>query len=162
MYIRIAAICAIVILLAFSISVGAENDIPKVIEFDGAEGGGQTEDLFPAMYSGKVAFGHTQHMEEYGLGCGDCHHDDTMEPIESYDSSESFSCGDCHAEDGLVRGPIAEIETSESDLIEHKANVMHMLCVGCHMDYNSEIHSVQAPVSCRFCHAQQPQKWVLK
>jgi len=162
MHRQIAAICVVVVLVTFSVAVGADSEIPKTIEFDGAENGGQTKDLFPAMYSGKVVFGHTQHMEEYGLECGDCHHDDTMEPIEEYDPSESYSCGDCHAEPGLVRGPIAENEVSESDLVEHKANVLHMLCIGCHEERNSKKHSVKAPVSCRTCHDKQPRSWVIK
>ena len=95
-------------------------------------------------------------------GCGDCHHDSNFEPIEDYDPDESYTCIDCHGEEGFIRGPIAENAASDEDLIAHRANVLHMRCVGCHRNNNAEKKSVLAPVSCRTCHKKRSQDWRIK
>ena len=153
------------LVLSFLIYCGvmsAEAEIPDIIEFAGSSDGGGSADIHPSTYTGPVTFQHLQHFEEYADGCGDCHHDSDYEPIDDYDPDESYSCEDCHDEEGLIRGTIAENEASLDDLIEHRANVLHMRCIGCHKEYNSEQHVVIAPEACRICHTKQSQEWVVK
>lgn len=140
----------------------AQADYPEVIEFEGSVSGGGSEDIHPSTYTGPVTFQHQKHIEEYVTGCDDCHHDSNHEPIEEYDPDMSFTCADCHDGEGLVRGAIAENASSTDDLIEYRANVIHMKCIGCHKEYNAEQHVVIAPESCRICHSKLPQEWVLK
>jgi hypothetical protein len=158
---RILIICAGIIVLAIGAAV-AEEPIPKVVNFDGAVDGGGSKDIYPSIYTGPIPFRHEKHFMDYGASCGDCHHDSDAEPIVGYSSSKSFTCGDCHVEEGLIRGPIAENAASDEDLIAHRANVLHMRCIGCHRNYNTEKKSVLAPVSCRTCHTERPQDWALE
>ena len=136
--------------------------IPTVFNFDGAVDGGGSEEIHPAIYTGPVVFQHRKHFEEYGMGCGDCHHDSNHEPIVGYDDDKTFACGECHDEEGLIRGPIAENAASHDDLIARRANVLHIRCIGCHKKLNAEKHAIRRPESCRMCHAKRDQDWSLK
>ena len=140
----------------------ALNPIPDVITFDGNPGGGGSENLHPSTYTGPVTFTHRKHINEYGIGCADCHHDSSHEPIVAYSPDEFFNCADCHLEEGLIRGPIAENETSIDDLLIHRANVLHMRCIGCHKKANAKQHVVRAPEACRICHTKRSQDWVIE
>jgi len=140
----------------------AQQTVPELIDFDGAVDGGGTKDVYRSTYTGSVKFQHAKHVENYGAVCGDCHHDSDFEPIESYDPDETYSCSECHDEEGLIRGPIAENDVLDSDLITYRANAIHMQCIGCHKRYNDKKHLVQAPESCITCHTKHPQDWVIK
>ena len=162
MTIRTILISLILLFFTLGSAMYAQEEIPEVIKFAGSSDGGGSADVHPSTYTGPVTFQHLLHFEEYAEGCGDCHHDSDYEPIEDYDPDESYNCEDCHDEDGLIRGAIAENEASMDDLIAHRANVLHMKCIGCHKEYNAEQHVVIAPEACRICHAKQPQKWVVE
>lgn len=144
---------------AFLLCLGtaiAGKDIPEVINFQGDPDGGGSEEIHPSAYTGQVVFLHTKHAQEYSEGCGTCHHDGDMEPIEAYDPDESYTCIDCHDEEGLIRGPIAENDISEGDWIANRANVIHILCINCHKKHNDRKHAISAPEACRMCHSQSP------
>ena len=160
---RTLIICAGIILLAIGVAV-ADEPFPKVINFKGAIDGGSSKEIFPSTYTGPITFQHVKHFKEYGAQCGDCHHDSKGEPIAGYssDSRATLACGNCHSEEGLIRGPIAENAASADDLIAHRANALHMLCMGCHTRHNVKEHLILAPVACRTCHAKRPQDWVLE
>ncbi len=147
--------------LVFGAAVAQQN-VPEVIEFDGATDEGGSGDIFRSIYSGPVKFTHLKHVEEYGAVCGDCHHDSDAEPIASFDPDATYACGECHDEEGLIRGPIAENEVSESDRIAYRANALHQQCIGCHRQYNELNNVVRIPESCITCHARRPQDWVVK
>ena len=136
--------------------------VPVVIDFDGATEAGGSGDVFQSIYSGPVKFTHLKHVEDYGAVCGDCHHDSDAEPINSYDPRAAYTCGECHPKEGLIRGPTAENEATTSDRLEHRANVIHMQCIGCHQMYNNLNQAVRIPESCKTCHARRPQDWVIK
>ena len=158
---KTSVICAVIILSTFAIAV-AEESIPGVVNFNGSVDGGGSEDIHPSIYTGPIIFSHEKHFMDYGTKCGDCHHDSDGEPIVGYSSSKTFTCGDCHDEEGLIRGPIAENAASPDDLIAHRNNALHTLCIGCHQSYNARKHVVLAPESCRICHEKRPQDWVIK
>ncbi len=153
------------IALIFWLTIGtavAQQSVPETIEFDGAADGGASADIYPSRYTGPVKFKHSKHVEDYGATCGDCHHDDSLEPIESYDPDQIYTCIDCHDEEGLIRGPKAENAAAHDDLIEHRANVIHLQCIGCHKSHNNEKHMIRAPEACIACHAENSQDWVVK
>ena len=150
-----------VFLLAAGLA-NAEEIIPSVFNFDGAVDGGGSEKIHPSIYTGPVVFQHRKHFEEYGTGCGDCHHDEDHEQIIGFDDDKIFACGECHDKEGLIRGPIAENETPNDDLIAHRANVLHIRCIGCHKKNNSARHAIRMPEACRMCHAKREQDWSLK
>ena len=149
----------------FWLSIGAtvaQQDVPTVIDFDGATDSRGLNDTFQSIYSGPVKFTHLKHVQDYGAVCGDCHHDSDAEPINSYDPDATYACGECHDEEGLVRGPIAESAASDSDLITHRPNALHIKCIGCHKWYNDLNRVVQVPEACIACHARHPQDWVVR
>lgn len=154
-------LCFFVILLLSAGIAVAQETIPEVIQFDGAVDGGATEEVFPSIYTGPVTFQHKKHFKEYGSKCGDCHHDENMDPIVGYSPDKSFQCIDCHDEEGLIRGPIAENAATYDDLVSRRANVIHMRCIGCHKEQNTKNSVVQAPESCRICHAKRAQDWTI-
>lgn len=134
----------------------AQEKIPEVIEFQGAAGDTGTGGVFQSIYSGPVKFTHIKHVQEYGAACGDCHHDENVEPIEAYDPDAVYTCGECHAREGLLIGPIAENKTSHEDQLAYRANAIHMQCIGCHQMYNNLNQVVRVPESCKTCHARRP------
>lgn len=151
----------VAIFLVIGVSI-AQSPIPDVITFDGNPSGGGSEDLHPSTYTGPITFTHQKHIKEYGTRCADCHHDSDHEPIVGYSPDKTFSCEDCHDEEGLIRGPIAENQASMDDLITHRANVLHMRCIGCHKKVNAKQHVVRAPEACRICHTKRPQDWIIE
>ena len=150
-----------VILLAIA-GAAAQNSIPNVINFAGNAAGGGSENIHPSIYTGPITFTHQKHIKEYGASCGDCHHDSDHEPIIGANSGDSFNCADCHDEEGLIRGPIAENGASRDDIIAHRSNVIHILCIECHKKYNATKHVVVAPEACRICHTKRPQDWIIE
>jgi hypothetical protein len=140
----------------------AEEIIPTVLNFDGAVDGGGSEKIHPSIYTGPVVFQHRKHFEEYGMGCGDCHHEGEGEPILGYADDKPFACGECHDGEGLIRGPIAENNASHDDLVSRRANVLHIRCIGCHKKLNAEKHAIRRPESCRMCHTKRSQDWSLE
>ena len=162
MAIKTIWICIAMAFLLFAGLVIAQDDYPDVIEFEGSTDGGGSQEIHPSTYTGPITFKHQKHIEEYVEGCEDCHHDSNHEPIEAYDPDETYTCADCHDGEGMIRGPIAENGASIDDLIEYRANVLHLRCIGCHKAYNAEQHVVIAPEACRICHTKRPQEWVIE
>ena len=129
MKIRFLITCLAGIFISVAALAIAEEIIPSVFNFDGAVDGGGSEKIHPSIYTGPVVFQHRKHFEEYGMGCGACHHGDDGEPITGYADDKSFACGECHDEEGLIRGPIAENAASHDDLISRRVNVLHIRCI---------------------------------
>jgi len=153
-----ACILVTYIAIFFCLAIGvpvAEQTVPNVIDFDGAANGGGSGDIFRSSYTGTIKFSHSKHVEDYGAKCGECHHDDDFEPIERFDPDETYACSECHVEEGLIRGPIAESEASDSDLVAHRSNALHK-------QFNNLKQVVRAPEACIACHAKYPQDWMIK
>ena len=155
-------LCIVGVLFPATGATVAQQTIPDVIDFDGATDRGGSGNIFRSVYRGPVKFTHLKHVEDYGAACGDCHHDSDAEPIASHDPDAIYACGECHDEEGLIRGPIAENEISDSDRIAHRANAIHKQCIGCHRLYNELNNVVRIPESCKTCHARLPQDWMIK
>lgn len=141
----------------------AGDSPPEVIRFDGTAGRPmEAPGVYPRLYSGAVEFGHAKHFSSAGRSCGDCHHDDSGEPREELEAGMDIdNCIDCHSEEGLVYGRPAD-EASDGDLVEHRANVMHRLCVGCHERSSAAAKALVAPLACRGCHGQRERDYTLR
>ena len=139
-----------------------KKNLPDVIEFAGAVDGGGTDNVYPSIYTGPVQFSHKKHFSFPGVGCIDCHHDKNAATIARSESPEALRCRNCHLKEGLIRGPMAENGASHDDLVAHRANVLHMLCIGCHQKHNNKMRVVRVPESCITCHAKHPQGWVIR
>ncbi|MCG8686326.1 MAG: cytochrome c family protein [Desulfobacterales bacterium] len=148
----------ITVLFIISVTTLANADtenIPEIIEFKGRLDTSEVLVDYPTRFQGPVHFTHNKHVQDYGAGCGDCHHDGSLDPIESYDPSESYSCDDCHYDTGLVRGPTAENTMAKDEQLMHRPNAIHALCLECHKENNKKKHLVVAPEACISCHTKQ-------
>lgn len=154
--------CMVVVFLFSLGPLIAEENIPDLINFTGDPEGGASEEIYPSSYTGEVVFQHTKHAKEYSEGCAACHHDSSMEPIEAYDSDETYTCIDCHDGEGYIRGPIAENTYDVGDLITYRANVIHHVCINCHKEHNAQKHSIIAPEACRMCHEKRAVDYTMK
>ena len=148
-------LCLASILLLVPGMVNAQKkNFPEVIIFDGAEDGGGSENIHPTTYSGPVQFSHKKHYAFYEVGCIDCHHDKDAATITRSSSTEELKCRNCHQKEGLIRGPVAENSASQDDLVARRANILHILCIGCHKKRNAERKVIRMPEACRMCHTK--------
>ncbi|MBW2058140.1 MAG: cytochrome c3 family protein [Deltaproteobacteria bacterium] len=74
---------------------------------------------------GRVIFTHTMHFEDYGLDCGDCHHEDL--------EGGMTKCINCH---------------------EPPKKALHKNCLGCHKKLKAQGKDT-GPVKCRECHIKK-------
>jgi hypothetical protein len=152
----IKTVIAILTILNIAALISADqSEIPEIIDFTGRTNTKAALVDYPTRFEGPVRFSHKKHVESYGAGCGDCHHDSELYPIEVYDPSETYSCEECHYDRGLVRGPKIENNMSEADQLMHRPNAIHAQCLGCHKKFNKEKHLVVAPEACISCHKKQ-------
>ena len=144
------------VLLWISIPALGQVRPPEVIRFEGTTGRTmEAPGVYPRVYSGRVEFAHGKHFSNHGVACDDCHHEDSFDPGVGLESDvEITPCVDCHDAGGLVYGRRVD-EMDEDDLVEHRANVMHKLCVGCHEESSARNRAIVAPIACRGCHAQR-------
>ncbi len=109
-----------------------------------------------------VEFTHARHSRDYGLTCGQCHHDDKGAPIEGLKEGDTVKpCLDCHSlpkalssREKRALKPLSATVRKEKRLSFH-AEAMHMQCVDCHKAWNKE-HGKSAkdgaPKGCKACH----------
>ena len=102
---------------------------------------------------GIVMFTHRTHFEDYGISCGDCHHDDTGTPLELAEGDDVQSCIECH--EGTQK-PKGEKLPKDEAIMKYHFEALHANCIGCHKAYNIEKGDPKgkkpAPVSCQKCH----------
>lgn len=124
-----------------------------------AAGGGDVADvipmdnpLYPKHTKPIVQFTHTAHYEDYEIGCGDCHHDDTGQPLTDLAPGDPVAgCGECHTEPGR---PPREAKTPSEKLAYHM-QALHQNCITCHKEYNKEQGTKAAPQTCGECHIKE-------
>lgn len=157
------AALAVPLLISFPVVCVSGDSPPEVIRFEGSAGKPmEAPGVYPRIYSGAVEFSHGKHFSSEGRSCGDCHHDDSGEPREDLEAGMDIdNCIDCHGEEGLVYGRPAD-EMADGDLVEHRANVMHRLCVGCHERSSAAAKALVAPLACRGCHGQRERDYTLR
>lgn len=102
-----------------------------------------------------VTFTHQKHIDDYKIGCGECHHDDQGKPLDDLKAGDPVQkCIDCHSKPGELRGREAQGK-SQAELLAYHANAMHANCVDCHRDYNREKGERLAPATCLECHPRE-------
>ncbi|WP_291321381.1 cytochrome c3 family protein [Desulfonatronospira sp.] len=88
------------------------------------------------MDYGPVPFSHTVHGD---FECGECHHDDTGQPLTEDDKIIGCMEAGCHDM------AVAE-EPEDEDDIRYFEKAYHDQCMGCHRDMG------EGPVACFDCH----------
>ena len=117
--------------------------------------------VYPRVYSGRVELRHARHVTDYAVTCDECHHVDSFDSDVGPDNHiEITDCIECHEARGLVYGRKVD-ELDPDEVVIHRANVMHELCVGCHEERSARNHSIIAPIACRGCHAQRQVDYTL-
>ena len=96
---------------------------------------------------------HKKHNEEYGLSCGECHHDKDGKPLADLKmGDEVHRCVECHT----------KLKKSKEDKknIMVLENAMHGNCITCHKEVNIKAGDPKgrkgpAPTSCTKCHPKK-------
>ena len=96
-----------------------------------------------------VEFTHKKHTQDYGIACGECHHDDKGKPLASLKMGDDVKkCSECH-------NKFKKDKKNKKDIMVHE-NAMHENCVECHKTFNKEktgnARKGPAPASCGKCH----------
>jgi len=100
-----------------------------------------------------VLFTHKKHIEDYAIGCGECHHDDSGEPLANLKvGDEVETCIACHAEPGKAPGKIDNKKLTAEQKLEYHTDALHQNCIACHKDFNKKNNSKAAPATCSKCH----------
>ncbi len=114
---------------------------------------------------GKVIFSHKTHANNYGFGCGDCHHE-SSDPLESV-----LACGVCHgsiptnaelaeiAKTGDGKTPLGSMPYHNTELVTDKK-----ACGTCHhlefalKDWGHDKHTEEFGLDCDACHHSDKEK----
>jgi class III cytochrome C family protein len=101
-----------------------------------------------------AVFTHKKHVEEYGAGCGECHHDEKGKPLNDLKMGDDVqNCIECHSKPG--QKPKKSKLTPKEELQYH-AEAIHDNCRGCHKDFNKKNKpKKKAPTSCNGCHPKK-------
>ncbi len=126
--------------LVAGINAAEEGSVPDVITM-------KNEKAFPQHRMGIVDFDHKTHAEDYGIGCGDCHHDENGEPLTDLKTGDAVqSCYECHDKDGRPRRDSSmSPEEWEKEQLKYYYGAIHENCMGCHKEMGG-------PKTCTECH----------
>ena len=97
-----------------------------------------------------VEFTHKKHAEDYGISCGECHHDDKGKPLANLKMGDDVQkCSECH-------NKFKKDKKNKKDILVHE-NAMHGNCIDCHKEVNIKAGDPKgkkgpAPTSCAKCH----------
>lgn len=117
----------------------------------------KNEKAFEEHRMGIVEFDHETHAADkphgYGLGCGDCHHDENGEPLTDLKPGDAVqSCYECHDKDGRPRrDPAMSKEEWETEQLKYYYGAIHANCTNCHKQMGG-------PVNCTECHPRPQQQ----
>ena len=121
--------CATAAVVTFFVAVGVFAGAlgPDVVRME--------SDAYDTHERGIVEFSHNKHVAEYKLGCGECHHNEDGEPLDSFKMGENTpSCINCH------------------DLDETHNVHGEQGCGDCHMDKEGNPIEVMKIQKCVECH----------
>lgn len=133
--------CVVALFLAAGLYAG--TSCPDVIEMENQE-------AFDGHRMPVVAFDHGTHYKAdgYGIGCGECHHDENGEPLsELKEGDEAQGCFECH--DGTGPGTPKDFmgPPPDAEALNSYYTAIHVNCVGCHKQQGG-------PVACNQCHVK--------
>ncbi|MGE0087740.1 MAG: cytochrome c3 family protein [Desulfococcaceae bacterium] len=127
-----------------------------------AAGGGAAGDVIalecPAYphTKGIVQFTHKKHIDEYKVGCGECHHDETGQPLKDLKMGDPVTgCIECHSKPGKAPKPAAGEKMTPEQKREYHVEALHDNCIECHKEFNKKNNSKAAAVTCAQCHPKK-------
>ena len=99
-----------------------------------------------------VEFTHKKHSVDYKISCGECHHDDSNEPLNIKMGDDVQKCSECH-------NIFAKTKENKKDIMVLE-NAYHDNCIGCHKEVNIKAGDPKgrkgpAPTSCTKCHPKK-------
>lgn len=125
----------------------------------------ETKDAYEKRVQPIVEFSHKKHFEEYNISCGECHHDESAEPLKDLKIGDPVAtCLDCHQPGQADRKALRKLSKEERQAteLEYHYGAIHKTCQGCHEAYNAEKagdpRKGPAPVACAQCHLKQPKQ----
>ncbi len=105
---------------------------------------------------GIVIFTHQKHVDEYKIGCQDCHHDKNGTPLQLTYQDTVQDCIECHP--GTLK-PKGEKLDKKPRIMKYHFEALHANCKGCHKKYNITKGDPKgkgpAPISCNKCHPKK-------
>ena len=100
-----------------------------------------------------MQFTHKKHIEEYSIGCGDCHHNKDGQPLNNLKMGDAVQkCIACHVKPEKAPTKIDGRKPTDEEKLEYHADALHENCIGCHKDFNTKNNTKDAPASCNKCH----------
>ncbi len=143
-------------LLIFLMAVG----IALVFIATGLQAGTEVADTFEVRTKeykspkkSPATLSHKKHNEEYGISCGDCHHDKDGKPLADLKMGDNVQrCVECHTK-------LKKDKKNKKDIMVLE-NAMHGNCIDCHKKINIKAGDPKgrkgpAPVSCTKCHPKK-------
>ena len=151
---QLSLMIGLVVFLAVGLAV-AGTEVADVIKMENKQ-------AYDEHKKGIVTFTHKKHIEEYKIGCGECHHDKDAKPLDLKIGDEVQSCLECHVKgqaDKKALRAMAPAERKKEEL-KYYDGAIHENCQGCHEKFNIEKAGDKrkgpAPVSCNDCHPKEP------
>jgi hypothetical protein len=130
-----------------TVLAGSDSDMTDIIAMDNP--------IYESHKKGIVQFTHQKHVTDYGIECGDCHHDDGGEPLADLKKGdEVVGCAECHSDPG--KAPKSkDRKLTDSERFEYHTEALHANCISCHKAYNKKTNTKDAPASCGKCHPKE-------
>jgi hypothetical protein len=132
----------------------AGTTVKDVITFEPIAGEGKYQDR-------TVTLSHKKHIEEYDIGCGECHHDENGKALSNLKAGDDVkACIECHTKPGEVpkdvkmewRKKRVKRDEQKKLSLEYHAEAFHENCITCHKSYNRKNKTKAAPQTCTKCH----------
>lgn len=147
--------------LALLLSVG----IAVLFASTGVYAGTKVDDVFKMETKeykehskGLAELSHKKHVEEYGVACGECHHDDKGKALELKEGDDVQRCVECHKE--TAKAPKGEKLKKNEKIMKYHKEALHANCIGCHKAFNKKNgykgkDPKAAPQGCTSCHPKK-------
>ncbi len=128
--------------LSLSTAIYAGDKVSDVIKMENA--------AYDKHEKSIVEFTHKKHIEDYKIGCGECHHDANGKPLNDLKAGDNVSgCIECHK---IASKAPREPKLSEKEQLQYHAEAIHQNCIDCHKKFKKETGNKEVPTSCAKCH----------
>ena len=138
-----------ILTLFIAAGIYAGTDVADVIKMENPK---YKEARKKGHSKGIVEFTHKKHNVDYGIACGECHHDDAGKPLDLKMGDDVQGCGTCHSEFGKLAK--ADKKMKKADKIKkYHEKAIHANCIDCHK--KKENKAKKAPSKCKDCHPKK-------
>ncbi|MEZ4527725.1 MAG: cytochrome c3 family protein [Desulfobacterales bacterium] len=105
---------------------------------------------------GIVQFTHKKHIDDYKVGCGECHHDESGQALKDLKMGDPvMGCIECHSKPGKAPKPAAGEKMTPEQKREYHTEALHDNCIECHKEFNKKNNTKAAAVTCAQCHPKK-------